>query len=352
MIWITILALLNGCVPSLATPVPPLYPNAINLYIAQTANAASTQTMKAMPPSTSTATVTPTPRNTNTPEPTGTTIPTFIFPSPTPVSRLYYFRVKHDSQLAVYNYEARFAHSSDLGLQTPETVPLFVQPKPSTGTNRTRLDGAWASFLDSLNNNDPRKLRYLKADNSGLFNGSGFPQLESLTMGGNIIVLDQIQGMWGRVYTLDYGKPPNAGIINYVTRPDLVHKFVVVGWSRKTKQTYWTNPPKGDMYWPLVSSRPVWIQMERLEGFPGLPVEVTADTTQSIRTTPDINGSMTGYEFSAGESATIVEYHPSASSVWARLGSGGWIALLLYAADTKGPQYFTSWKMETVPPPP
>ena len=237
-------------------------------------------------------------------------------------------------------------------MQTPETVPLFVGPKLSSGSNRTKVDGAWETFIDALNNNDPSKLRYLKSDKSALFNTSGFPQLESLTMGGNIIVLDRIEGTWGRVHTFDYGQPPGPGKINYVTRPDLVHKFVVVGWNRDAKVTYWVNPPKGDLYWPLVSSRSVWIQMERIEGFPGLPREVTAITGQDIRRTPEISDNLTGLELSAGQSARIVEYYPSASDVWGRLESGGWITLLWYSATSGGAQYLTSWTMETLPPPP
>ncbi|HEX2997061.1 MAG TPA: hypothetical protein VHP14_19725 [Anaerolineales bacterium] len=63
------LSLLTGCVPGFMTPtpIPPLDPNAIGTFMVQTADAAATQTMLAMPPSTSTPTLTATPRNTFTP---------------------------------------------------------------------------------------------------------------------------------------------------------------------------------------------------------------------------------------------------------------------------------------------
>jgi len=348
-IWFIILTLIIGCVPSFATPtpIPPLDSNAIDLFIAQTAEAASVQTMAAMPPPTSTVTFTPTPRNTFTPEPTVTPIQTFLFPTSTPVVRLQYYRVKHDHQLASYHYKSRTWDGNSEGLlrQTPEIVPLFVLPKEGSGTDRTSLSGGWEVFIDSLNNNDQNKLRYLKSAGTALFNTSGFPQLESLTMGGNIIRLDEVRGEWGRVHTMDYSSPPNAAEFNYFTNPDLVHKFVVVGWKRATKSTILVRPPKGDLYWPFVTRRPVWIPMERLEPFPSLPLEVTATTDLYIQTTPGPTIDKTGRQLTTGQSVKVVAYQPAGPNVWGRLQNGRWIPLLY------GGQYLTSWKMETVPPP-
>ncbi|HLO15645.1 MAG TPA: hypothetical protein VK206_12495 [Anaerolineales bacterium] len=347
--WFIILTLSIGCVPSLSTPtpIPPLDPNAINLIIGQTAEAAAAQTLAAMPPSTITPTITLTPRSTFTPEPTFTPIGTFSIPSPTPVTSFLYYRVKHDNQLASNNYKSRTfdENSEDIRDQTPETVPLFVLPKLGSGTARTKVDGAWEIFIDTLNENDPVKLRYLKSDSTALFNTAGFPQLQSLTMGGNIIRLDAVQNGWGRVVTMDYGSPPNAAEVNYVTRPDLIHKFVVVGWKRSTKTTIWVNPPKGDLYWPLVTRRTVWIQMERVEPFPILPMTVTANSDLYIQPEPGPKIEQTKIQLSAGESAQVIAYYPSGSNVWGRV-QRGWIPLLIY------PHYLTSWTMETMSPPP
>lgn len=345
LIWFVTLTLVISCVPSLPASIPTLDPNAINVFIAQTANAASTQTAAAVPTLTLIATSTATPRNTFTPEPSITPFQTFLFLSPTPTPRIQYFRVKHDSQLAIYNYRSRTAENWSGRDQTPEVVPLFGLPKLSSGTTRTTLEGGWATLINALNNNDEGKLRYLKADNSGLFNTAGFPQLESLTMGGNVILLSEIQGEWGRVYTLDYNNPPSLDEVNYVSRPDLIHKFVVVVWRQNTKTTFWVNPPRGDLYWPFVSRVPVWIQMSRLEKFPDLPMVVTANTTLYIQKTPGPGNEPTDSQLEAGESARVIEYYPSASNVWGRLQSGGWITLLWRT------QYRTSWQMETAPPP-
>lgn len=344
ILWSMALVLILACAPSMVTPVPPLDPNAINTSIVQTAEAASIRTQEAIPP---TATITSTPRSTFTPEPTYTTVPVIVFPTLTPVQRVGYFRVKHDSQLAIYDYKSRTAAKDWIGVDlfTPEVVPLFIQPALAIGTHRTIVNGTWEVYIDALNGNNKQKLRYLKADNTALFNSAGFPKLESLTMGGNVITLLEIQGGWGRVNTINYTNPGALKEVNYATRPDLVHKFVVVAWKKDTKTTYWVNPPVGELYWPLVASRDVWIQMERLEPFPTLPMVVTAKTTQKIRESPGLDGEETGSEFSEGESGRIVEYHPAGSNVWGRLSGGGWIALLLHW------KYPTDWSMATLPPP-
>ncbi|GAB4467671.1 MAG: hypothetical protein Kow0070_30950 [Anaerolineales bacterium] len=339
------LSLLPACMPSVAAPIPTLDANAISTFIVQTAEAASTQTQAAIPP---TPTITPTLRSTFTPEPTATPVPAIIFPTLTPIQRVQYYRVKHDNQLALYNYQSRTA-AKDWGgvnLFTPETVPLFVLPSAGTGTHRTRVDGNWETYINFLNNNNEKKLRYLKSADTALFNTAGFPQLESLTMGGNIITLTEIQNGWGKVNTFDYTNPGVLKDVDYFTRPDLVHKFVVVAYDKKTKATFWVNPPHGDIYWPLVSSRPVWISLERLEPFPILPMTVRAKTSQPIRKTPSATGEETGFTFAEGDTARIVEYYPSGSNVWGRMTGGGWIALVLNW------KYPTDWSMATLPPPP
>jgi hypothetical protein len=348
LVWLVVLSLILGCVPGLATPtpIPTLDSNAVNIFIAQTAQIASTQTMAAMPTLTSTATATSTPRNTFTPESTFTAVPSIIIPSSTPVIRLQYYRLKHDEQLAIYNYQSRTYILRGVRDQTPEIVPLFVLPKRTSGSGRTTVDGPWETYIDALNNNDQAKLRYLKSSITALFNHAGFPQMESLTMGGNIITLAEIQGEWGRVNTLDYGSPPNAEEVNYFTSPDLVHKFVVVGWRRSTKTTILVNPPKGDIYYPFVSRRAVWVQMSMLEPFPILPMDVTANADLYIQPTPGPTVEESRFKLSAGQSAKVIEYYPTGSNVWGRVQSGGWIPLLLY------PKYLTSWTMETISPPP
>lgn len=344
------LVLILACAPAVPTPPPPADSNAIQLFIQQTADTAATQTQRAIPTLAATVTFSPTPRSTFTLQPTSTSF-TFVLPSPSFGQEVQYFRVKHDNQLALYNYKSRTV-GSDWGYlkQTPEVVPLFPTPKEGSGTHRTPVDGAWEVFINELNGNDRRKLIFLKSPSTALFNGAGFPQMESLTMGGNIITLEAIQGGWGRVRTMDYSSPGRAEHVNYFTDPHLVHKVVIVTWSTASKTTFWLNPPQGDVYWPFVARNDVWVQMDRLEPFPILPMQVTARIDQDVRKEPSLDSELTNFDLGQGESATIVEYRPSGSNVWGRLQNGNWIALFLY--DQNGPTYYTSWSMATLPPPP
>ncbi len=82
LLWFSTLTLILACVPSLATPFPTADPNQVNQIIAQTANAAGTQTAAARPSLTPTA-LTPTPQNTFTPSPTFTSTVIFLLASPT-----------------------------------------------------------------------------------------------------------------------------------------------------------------------------------------------------------------------------------------------------------------------------
>jgi len=86
LVWLLALALVLACSPIAAAPVvATLDPNAVNTFIVQTANAASTQTAASLPSATPTATVTLTPRNTDTPSPTATSTVLFILSTPTPL---------------------------------------------------------------------------------------------------------------------------------------------------------------------------------------------------------------------------------------------------------------------------
>ena len=85
LVWVTALALIMACVPALSAPsVPTLDPGAVNTFIAQTVNAASTQTAASRPSSTPSPTITPT-VNTETPFPTATATVLFILSTPTPL---------------------------------------------------------------------------------------------------------------------------------------------------------------------------------------------------------------------------------------------------------------------------
>lgn len=81
--WFCALALILACVPTIGTPIPTVDPNQINIFIAQTANAAASQTAAVLPTFTQTETTTPTPEDTTTPSLTATSTVIFILSTPT-----------------------------------------------------------------------------------------------------------------------------------------------------------------------------------------------------------------------------------------------------------------------------
>lgn len=83
LMWSSALALILACVPTIGAPAPTVDPNELQVWIAQTANAAATQTVAAMPTSTSTSIPTVTPENTFTPSPTSTATVIFVLSTPT-----------------------------------------------------------------------------------------------------------------------------------------------------------------------------------------------------------------------------------------------------------------------------
>jgi hypothetical protein len=79
---LTAIAFVMACGPAIATPFPTADPNELNTIIAQTANAALSQTAAAMPTATFTPTLTPT-RPSPTSSPTATSTVIFVLSTPT-----------------------------------------------------------------------------------------------------------------------------------------------------------------------------------------------------------------------------------------------------------------------------
>ncbi|MDQ2693692.1 MAG: NBR1-Ig-like domain-containing protein [Chloroflexota bacterium] len=85
LIWVTALTLVMACVPTVATPaVPTVDPGVVSTFIAETVNAASTQTAAALPSATPSPSITPI-QDTETPSPMPTPTVLIVLPSLTPV---------------------------------------------------------------------------------------------------------------------------------------------------------------------------------------------------------------------------------------------------------------------------
>jgi hypothetical protein len=129
LFWFSALAIIVACVPSIGTAVPTVDPNQVNVFIAQTANAARTQTAAAMPTSTATAIPTQTPANTFTPSPTFTSTVIFVLASPTvPVTATSTFFLGGGGTSA-----------DDFACQVLSVSP----PNGTTFDGRTDFDAVW-----------------------------------------------------------------------------------------------------------------------------------------------------------------------------------------------------------------
>jgi len=109
LIWLAALVGVMACLPTAAgqQPVPTTDPGAINTFIAQTANVASSQTAAALPTSTATATLTHTPGATETASPTATNTFIFILPGLGPSGTATLTNITSGTSKSEYGCEVR-----------------------------------------------------------------------------------------------------------------------------------------------------------------------------------------------------------------------------------------------------
>lgn len=129
LFWISVLAIVVACIPSIGTPVPTVDPNLINLLVAQTVNAAKTQTAAAMPTSTATQIPTQTPANTFTPLPTFTSTVIVVLPSLT----------RQATATSTFALGGGGTSADDFACQVLSVSP----PNGTTFDGRTDFDAVW-----------------------------------------------------------------------------------------------------------------------------------------------------------------------------------------------------------------
>jgi hypothetical protein len=173
--WLISLSMVLACVvPSLATPLPPSDPAAIGTFIAQTVNAASTQTARVLPTSTYTPTTTPTPRNTDTPTPTATATVLFLLSSPT--------------SLVIPTFTAVSSGGSGTGSGTSSEnyACQVVSVSPANGTSlnaRDDFDAVWKVKNIGQKNWDRNGVDYFYASGAKLHKVAGYDMNGSVAVG-------------------------------------------------------------------------------------------------------------------------------------------------------------------------
>ncbi|MGH2582722.1 MAG: hypothetical protein ACRDFQ_07485 [Anaerolineales bacterium] len=236
----------------------------------------------------------------------------------------------------------------------PETVPLWRSPRGGDG--RFAYDANWLQFLRELQANEDAAV-WIARVAAGLFNkGNEFipilnldqlaagPVAESISSGGNVVKILEIRNGSGRLEMLHFEEgPPNVDEINYLKTPWLVTKFTSVSIDGELG-----NAGGIDVYFPNVAknSGGYWVELERVEWFPLLPICVTAREAVQVRAQPSMDAAVKA-SLTIGDQILILEYLPQGSEVWGRTGRG-WIPLE-YQRDGQ-PDYLTTWEMETRPP--
>lgn len=244
------------------------------------------------------------------------------------------FRVRHD----IFPRMALPGWPNPRMKQAPEVYPLHVMGPNGKlqGTDRINMSKNGWDVHFSLLNPTKNKFNYASNDHSGSFNTNGWPQMETLIYGGNAVEIIDIRGKNGRIRAMDYAEGPNDQP-TYESDPLSVQKFTVI-----TLRGDVVPPPPGDIFFPIVAKEPLWIPLSQLEPFPPLPLTVTTRTRLNVRKEPGLKSDPL-FTLPEGETVTIKKYNLLGSDVWA-LSSDGWIAL--YHGE-----YFTNWRMITLPPP-
>jgi hypothetical protein len=170
LIWVTALALIMACAPSLVTPsVPTLDPGAVNTFIAQTVNAAASQTAASIPSLTPSPTITPT-VNTETPLPTATSTVIFILSTPTPLV------------IPTFTNSGGGSSSDNYACQITRVSPA----NGSTFDPRDDFDAFWTVRNIGQKNWDRNTVDYVYSDGAKIHKVSGYDLDENVRTGNSI----------------------------------------------------------------------------------------------------------------------------------------------------------------------
>jgi hypothetical protein len=183
-------------------------------------------------------------------------------------------------------------------------------------------------------------------DDVNLYSGSG-STAESITTGGNIgRVIDNTNPNAVQVECIiaaSGNAVPDVNAVNYFNTPHLVAQATSTNGSGAIGK--WGGL---DFFIPQFAKTHLWVPRHQVEFFPSLPMTVSADLAGvNIFETFDGVSQIIG-RYSMGDRLEVVQYRPVGSDVWGRT-KDGWICLACTTAG--GTLYFTTWRMQTAPPP-
>ena len=195
-IWVTALAFVMACVPSFVTPgVPTVDPGAVNTFIAQTVDAATTRTAAAIPSATLTPTITPT----FTPSPTFTSTVVFILASPTPL-------VVPTFTNTAFSLGGSGTSSDNYACQVTRVSP----PNGSSFSPRDDFDVVWTVKNIGQRNWDRNDIDYIYSSGAKIHKISGYDLPANVRVGNSVDLGVDVQapkdpGTYSTTWTLRRG---------------------------------------------------------------------------------------------------------------------------------------------------
>lgn len=188
-----------------------------------------------------------------------------VISAPHPPENQNFYVVLGDEELARFNYRSR-TEMPDWGY-LPQTPSVFRFDKEPQEPTEHRVDvTAQDAELRRLNLYDGKRARieYLYSAGTALFNRTGFPKLQYLTMSFNVLekieVVNNSKGKFLKFRTL----VPNSNTsgMTHTSHPQFVHKLDIVTFDNGF--TNHVNTPHGDVFWFLTTK----------EGYGYIPMDV------------------------------------------------------------------------------
>jgi hypothetical protein len=360
--FVVTLIFLAAC-SNIDTPAYPMTaPDALNLVVAQTAQAASMQTAMALPP-TLTPTPTPFPTLALLMAPTARQPFVFILPTPTtaamcPFTAPYYVRVRPfavgsknwENYIPNYPQDNPYGYPATLFLQYIQNTSSWI-----TDTEYINLSNAWMNSIANLNGSG---WNYLHNASDGTFFGGN--KLGVDTFPGNVLLVTGRRyrrgECWDTVSSFPYSDAYSEAGLDLIHLPPY-QLGLQTGMNYSTPNVVYPAPKNGgNIYIPIISRHGnLWIEDFGVEAFPALPMDITV-TVSSLNIYSDADTSSTMVEsVSIGKLLQLTDYSPMQRVTFGQVtdpanGKTGYISLFDWSKPSGS--YNTTWTMQTLPVPP
>ena len=347
---------------------PTVIPGSINILVAQTAAAASTQTAISVPllPSPSSMTL-----PSQIPSVISTATPTYIFrlstltltPTPSgscPFEAPYYVRVRpfavgsNNWNLYIPNYptwERPYDYPATLFLQY-----ILNTNSWTTDTEYINLTGDWINSIAALNG---AGWNYLHNSSDGtFFNGT---KLGVDTFPGNVLLVTGRRyrhgECWDSISAFRYSYLYTEAALDLPHLP-AYQLGLQTGMNYSTPGLVYPAPNNnGNIFVPIISQDGnLWIEDYEVEAFPSLPMDITV-TENSLKILSSADPASTVVEtVYHGTRLQLTDYSPTQRNTFGQAidpvtRKSGYVALYNWTAWMTG-IYTTTWTMKTLPVPP